>query len=91
MVVGLVLLAATLCPTRAPGQSAARNGMVDALYYVLAIGFLYDKVCHRSSSSAGTFTVRTSPDCCQRRSVDDSPTDPIVLKRSMHKSSRMLP
>jgi hypothetical protein len=40
LVLGLVLLAANLRPARAPDQTAARNGKVDAQLYTSVIGFL---------------------------------------------------
>jgi hypothetical protein len=77
---GLVLLAANVRPARASDQTAARNGKVDAKLYTSVRGFLYDKVCPKSSSSAWAFTVRTSPACCQRRSVNDPPYRPYRPK-----------
>jgi hypothetical protein len=71
---------ANLRPARAPDQTAARNGKVNAQLYTSVIGFLHDKVCLKSSSSAGAFTERTSPARCQRRSVNDTPYRPHRLK-----------
>jgi hypothetical protein len=74
---GLVLLAANVRPARAPDQTAARNGKVDAQLYTSVTGFLYDKVCLKSSSGAGALPARTSPPCFQRRrSVNDPPYRP---------------
>ena len=71
-----MLLAANVRPARAPDQTGARNGEVDAQLYTSVRGFLYDKVCLKSSSSAWAFTVRIPPACCQRRSVNDPPYRP---------------
>jgi hypothetical protein len=50
-----------LAPGASTSPTAARNGKVDAQLYTSVRGFLYDKVCLKSSSSAGAFQCEPLP------------------------------